>query len=363
MLKRWVRFWEISCDTWCQYFANSRRASGELGSAGLGEAGAAEITALTRLSFLAKGESVGEPDCGRWPLGSRSCGVTAPDQQDSDGAYCMLEIRHHVPQEARRSAEDWLQRVAKIIAQPGTQEADMAPKAARNFGDKGEGARITRAGKDSGDAGFTGRRPVSGVTQRDEESASSAAESTVRQQREQRRSTKIQTGLTGGEEPAGQSTKVLKWDYLGIRLTGSENAPASDSPPNVDGNVDGQIPNTSTTSTDTRLLQIIYDMIKEVQTETRAESRWARIATKNLQGAVQTITKSCTEIEEKLSTMEDRTTAVEADVEALKEQSEIHGSQLTDIMWKLVDYENRQRRNNLRFLGIEEGLDGNDIRA
>ncbi|KAJ1128109.1 hypothetical protein NDU88_006488 [Pleurodeles waltl] len=64
-----------------------------------------------------------------------------------------------------RSAEYWLQRVAKFIVQPGTQEADMAPKAAQNFGDKGEGARIALAGKDSGDIGFTGRRPVSGVIQ------------------------------------------------------------------------------------------------------------------------------------------------------------------------------------------------------
>ncbi|KAJ1124108.1 hypothetical protein NDU88_002570 [Pleurodeles waltl] len=284
----------------------------------------------------------------------------------------------------------------------------MAPKAARNFRHKGEGARITRAGKDSGDAGFTFRRPVSGVIQRGDtlvyaketfetsseetvktreskekvfesnpslirvqgaegrptkasdnadlakarnsgsmhpqslepngaiqasqdradtltalglrnpikgieddensevevrkigkskksrkgsdwskngddkfysltedsestssgcnqsaivgstlsvsESASSVAESTVKQQRRQRRCTKTQTDLTGGVEPAGQSTKALKWDYLEIRLTGSENVPTSDSPPNVDGNVDGQTPNTSTTSTDTRLL-------------------------------------------------------------------------------------------------------------
>ncbi|KAJ1202213.1 hypothetical protein NDU88_006014 [Pleurodeles waltl] len=61
-------------------------------------------------------------------------------------------------------------------------------------------------------------------------------------------------------------------------------------------------------------------------------SRWARIATKLLQGAVRKVVKSCTEIEEKLNTMEDRTTAVEADVEALKEQLESHGGQLTDIM-------------------------------
>ncbi|KAJ1151707.1 hypothetical protein NDU88_004487 [Pleurodeles waltl] len=95
---------------------------------------------------------------------------------------------------------------------------------------------------------------------------------------------------------------------------------------------------------------------KELQTETRAESRRARIATKRLQGAVRKVAKSRTEIEEKLNTMEDRTTAVEADVKALKEQLESHGGQLTDIMWKLEDQDNRQRRNNLRFLGIEEGV-------
>ncbi|KAJ1178805.1 hypothetical protein NDU88_004047 [Pleurodeles waltl] len=38
----------------------------------------------------------------------------------------------------------------------------MAPKTVRNFGDKGEGARSTRTGKDSGDTGPTGRWPISG---------------------------------------------------------------------------------------------------------------------------------------------------------------------------------------------------------
>ncbi|KAJ1117755.1 hypothetical protein NDU88_005952 [Pleurodeles waltl] len=61
--------------------------------------------------------------------------------------------------------------------------------------------------------------------------------------------------------------------------------------------------------------------------------------------------------------MEDRTTAVEADVEARKEQLESHRGQLTDITWKLEDQENQQRRNNLRFLGIEEGVEDNNVRA
>ncbi|KAJ1159666.1 hypothetical protein NDU88_000171 [Pleurodeles waltl] len=60
---------------------------------------------------------------------------------------------------------------------------------------------------------------------------------------------------------------------------------------------------------------------------------------------------------------EERKAAVEADVEALREQCVTQDGQLTDIMWKLEDHENRQRRNNLRFLGINVGVGGNDIRA
>ncbi|KAJ1188892.1 hypothetical protein NDU88_005648 [Pleurodeles waltl] len=93
----------------------------------------------------------------------------------------------------------------------------------------------------------------------------------------------------------------------------------------------------------------------------RAESRRARMATKHPQGTVRKVVKSCAEIEGKLSTMEERTMAVEADIEALRVQTATHDGQLTDIMWKLEDLENRQRRNNLRFLGIK-GEEGNNIR-
>ncbi|KAJ1145791.1 hypothetical protein NDU88_012075 [Pleurodeles waltl] len=187
------------------------------------------------------------------------------------------------------------------------------------------------------------------------ESASSVAESTVRQRRWQRRCSKARARLTGGAELSGQSTKTLKWDYLGTRLAGLGKVPAADSLPNADGSMDCQAPSTSATSTDSEMLQIIYDSIKELQTETRVESRWARITTKHLQGAVPKVAKSCTEIKENLNTIEDRTTAVEVDVEALREQLETHRGQLTDIMWNLEDQENWQRRNNLRVLGIEEG--------
>ncbi|KAJ1193339.1 hypothetical protein NDU88_002637 [Pleurodeles waltl] len=80
------------------------------------------------------------------------------------------------------------------------------------------------------------------------------------------------------------------------------------------------------------MLQSIYDSIKELQTETRAESRQERMATKRLQGTVRKVVKSCIEIEEKLSTMEERMMAVEADNVALREQTTAHDRQLSDIM-------------------------------
>ncbi|KAJ1140321.1 hypothetical protein NDU88_006678 [Pleurodeles waltl] len=108
-------------------------------------------------------------------------------------------------------------------------------------------------------------------------------------------------------------------------------------------------------STDSGMLQSIFNSNKEFQTETRIESHRARVATKWLQGTVRKVAKSCTEIEAKLCTMDERIVAVEEDVDTLKQQNATQESQMTDIMWKLEDFENRQRRNNLHFLGIEEG--------
>ncbi|KAJ1202901.1 hypothetical protein NDU88_006696 [Pleurodeles waltl] len=107
-------------------------------------------------------------------------------------------------------------------------------------------------------------------------------------------------------------------------------------------------------STDKTVLQLIYGTIKELHTESQMESRRTRMATKQLQASVWKVAKTCRGIEEKLSTIESRISTIEAETEGLKEQAEKHGGQLTDIMWTLEDYENRQRRNKLRFLGIEE---------
>ncbi|KAJ1182042.1 hypothetical protein NDU88_007238 [Pleurodeles waltl] len=133
---------------------------------------------------------------------------------------------------------------------------------------------------------------------------------------------KTRIGPSGGTELLAQSSKTLKWDYLGTKLkvtsTPASKVPIPDAQLNADGDADGSascpVLTTCTISTDSEMLQSIYDSIKELQTESRVESRWPRIATKCLQGTVRKVMKSCIEIEEKLNTMEERTMAVEAEL-------------------------------------------------
>ncbi|KAJ1164092.1 hypothetical protein NDU88_004538 [Pleurodeles waltl] len=203
----------------------------------------------------------------------------------------------------------------------------------------GRGKKIPDWSRDGGDKLYSliedseaissgcNQRVVEGSTSSESESVSSVAGPTVRPQQRHRRCIKSWSGSTGGAELSGQSARALKWDYSGTRLTGLEKDFKFDSLPKADGGEDCQAPSTNATSTDAKMLQMIYDTIKELQTETRAVSRRAQIATKQLQGTVRKVTRTCTEIEEKLYTMENRTAAVEAEVEALKEQAETHGGQ------------------------------------
>ncbi|KAJ1203195.1 hypothetical protein NDU88_006988 [Pleurodeles waltl] len=197
--------------------------------------------------------------------------------------------------------------------------------------------------------------------------ASSSDEPTVRQRRRQHNCIKTRSGSQEGTEFSTSSgSKTLKWDYSSISLmdiTRTTDISAMGGQQLVDndmeGNNGGMKSATCAASTDSGMLQSIFNSIKEFQTETLIESRRASVATKRLQGAVRKVAKSCTEIEAKLGTMDERIVAVEEDVDMLKQQNAAQEGQLTDIMWKLEDFENRQRRNNLSFLGLE----GNDIRA
>ncbi|KAJ1090129.1 hypothetical protein NDU88_003266 [Pleurodeles waltl] len=110
------------------------------------------------------------------------------------------------------------------------------------------------------------------------------------------------------------------------------------------------------------MLQSIYDSTKELQTETRAESRWARMGTQHLQGTVPQGGKIMCGNQRETKHNGGKDNGSSSRLEALRLQTAAHDGQLPDIMWKLEDQETRQRRNNLRFLGIREGAEENDIR-
>ncbi|KAJ1080226.1 hypothetical protein NDU88_000446 [Pleurodeles waltl] len=164
------------------------------------------------------------------------------------------------------------------------------------------------------------------------ENKTSSNEPTVRQLRRQRKAVNTRPCAQGPLENAlASGGRTLKWDYSGIGLTDSSSITIQGS---ANGNKESDIgPPTygpSAMGAEVGMLQSIYSSIKELQTETRIESRRARVATKKLQGTVRKVAKSCTEIESKLSLMEERIVAVEEDVVNLKEQNTMKDEQLTD---------------------------------
>ncbi|KAJ1186911.1 hypothetical protein NDU88_003691 [Pleurodeles waltl] len=161
------------------------------------------------------------------------------------------------------------------------------------------------------------------------------AYSTVRQLR--RKSKGLDPSRDNAESSA-PTRKALKWDYSGTNLMSTVEAhPSQNATKGAEESVYGPAHTIVDRHTDSEMLQSIYNSIKELQTETRVESRRARLATKQLQGTVHKVVKSCIEIEGKLSSMEERTSVVEGEIEALRAQTITHEVQLTDIMWKLED--------------------------
>ncbi|KAJ1113453.1 hypothetical protein NDU88_001698 [Pleurodeles waltl] len=118
--------------------------------------------------------------------------------------------------------------------------------------------------------------------------ASSNNEPTVRQRWRQRKCTKTRSGSQEGTEfSTSRGSKTLKWDYSSINLTdvtrttdmsamGGQQLVNNDRGENNAGTKS----DICAASTDSGMLQSIFNSIKEFQTETRIESRRARVATK-----------------------------------------------------------------------------------
>ncbi|KAJ1216069.1 hypothetical protein NDU88_003675 [Pleurodeles waltl] len=110
-------------------------------------------------------------------------------------------------------------------------------------------------------------------------------------------------------------------------------------------------------------LDLIYRTMVQNHEQTQRESRKMKAASRQLQLSIKKAVKSCQDIGVRIATMETRTEELEIEVKAATAQTTTQGQQISDIQWKLEDAENRQRRNNLRILGIAEDLEGQDTRA
>ncbi|KAJ1105503.1 hypothetical protein NDU88_002909 [Pleurodeles waltl] len=95
-------------------------------------------------------------------------------------------------------------------------------------------------------------------------------------------------------------------------------------------------------------LHLINQTMMVQHKQIQGDNKKAKVASKHLQVAVSKIAKTCSEIGERITTIETRTSVLEAEFGMVVQQSTMHELQLNDIQWRLEDFENRQRCSNLR---------------
>ncbi|KAJ1101353.1 hypothetical protein NDU88_006421 [Pleurodeles waltl] len=110
------------------------------------------------------------------------------------------------------------------------------------------------------------------------------------------------------------------------------------------------------TDVGSRFLDTHQTTITSQHKQTQRDSKKARVATKQLQVAISKVAKTCSEIGERIAAIECRADVLESDLGAVTKQAAMHETQLSDIQWKIEDFENRQSRNNLRLIWIQEGF-------
>ncbi|KAJ1109412.1 hypothetical protein NDU88_006773 [Pleurodeles waltl] len=145
-------------------------------------------------------------------------------------------------------------------------------------------------------------------------------------------------------------TRAMSWDYTEIQQLLHSMGDLSVAPAQTEVNV----VNTET-APPSPSLHLIYQTITSQHKPTQRDSKKARVATKQLQVAISKVAKTCSEIGEWIAAIECRADVLESDLGAVTKQAAMHETQLSDIQWKVEDFENRQRRNNLRLIGIQEG--------
>ncbi|KAJ1205925.1 hypothetical protein NDU88_001345 [Pleurodeles waltl] len=147
-------------------------------------------------------------------------------------------------------------------------------------------------------------------------------------------------------------TRAMSWDYTETQQLLHSMGDLSVAPARAEVNVLN-----AETVPPSPSLHLIYQTITAQHNQTQRDSKKARVATKQLQVAVSKVAKTCSEIGERIAAIECRADVLESDLGAVTKQAAMHETQLSDIQWKVEDFENRQRRNNLRLIGIQEDQD------
>ncbi|KAJ1083046.1 hypothetical protein NDU88_003206 [Pleurodeles waltl] len=110
-------------------------------------------------------------------------------------------------------------------------------------------------------------------------------------------------------------------------------------------------------------LETIYQSIMEHREESKLESRRTQMACRKMQIQIRRVAKTCSEFTTRMEEAETRISRLEDEAGARQSSREMMEKQLEDTQWKLTDLEDRMRRNNLRVLGVPEGLEGSDIHS
>ncbi|KAJ1206837.1 hypothetical protein NDU88_002234 [Pleurodeles waltl] len=107
-------------------------------------------------------------------------------------------------------------------------------------------------------------------------------------------------------------------------------------------------------------LETIYQSIMEHREESKSESRRTQLACRKMQIQICRVAKTCSEFTTRMEEVETHISHLEDEAGSHQVTREAMEKQLEDTQWKLTDLEDRLRRNNLRVLGVPEGLKGSD---
>ncbi|KAJ1180702.1 hypothetical protein NDU88_005919 [Pleurodeles waltl] len=133
--------------------------------------------------------------------------------------------------------------------------------------------------------------------------------------------------------PKPQDTKGLQWDYSKGDLTLYDN---------------------------TEKQHNYYQSIMEHREESKIESHRTQLACHKMQTQIRWVAKTCSEFTACMEEAETQISHLEDDIGSQRATRETMEKQLEDTQWKLTDLEDRLRSNNLRVLGIPEGVEGSD---